>query len=74
MTVAEWLRSLPDIELARFLDLLLTEWMKVLSDRLAEQGIPHSIIEIPTLSVAHHLEMLQGPVEDFIEFGEEEHG
>lgn len=74
MTVAEWLRSRSDIELARFLDLLLTEWVKVLSERLAEQGVPHSIVEFPALSVANHLEMLQGPVEDFIEFEEEEYG
>jgi hypothetical protein len=63
MTVADWIRSMTDEELAAFLTSLISERDHVMSEKLAEQGIPNSLIEIPAISLARHLEYLQGPMD-----------
>ena len=71
MTIADWIRGMTDIELAQFLEAIMSEYDKVMSDKLSAQGIPHSLIEMPTLSVAHHLQFLQSPRENYFEFEED---
>lgn len=70
MTIAEWIRSMDDMELAHFLEAIMSEYDKVMSDKLSAQGVSHSIIEMPVLSVAHHLKFLQSPREQYFEFEE----
>ena len=70
MTIAEWIRGMTDIELAQFLEAIMSEYDKVMSDKLAAQGVPHSLIEMPALSVVHHLQFLRSPREQFFEFDE----
>ena len=64
MTIADWIRGMTDEELAAFITGLLSERDHVMSQKLAEQGIPNSLIEIPTISLARHLEYLQRPMEE----------
>ena len=64
MTVADVIRSMTDLELADFLSMIISERDSVMSEKLAEQGVPHSLIEMPTLSVLHQLKFLQRPAED----------
>lgn len=63
MTIADWIRSMTDEELAAFIAALLSERDKVMSKKLEAQGIPNSLIEIPAISLARHLEYLQGPMD-----------
>jgi hypothetical protein len=70
MTIADWIRSMDDIELAQFLYAIMSEYDKVMSDKLSAQGVPHSLIDMPVLSVAHHLQFLRSPREDYFEFEE----
>lgn len=63
MTVADWIRGMTDEELAAFLTSLISERDHVMSEKLAEQGIPNSLIEIPAISLARHLEYLRGPMD-----------
>ena len=71
MTVADWIRGLTDIELAEFITGIISERDHVMSEKLAEQGVPNSLIEIPAISVARHLEFLQRPAEDVFNIEEE---
>ena len=71
MTIADWIRSMDDIEMAQFLDAIISERDKVMSDKLAAQGISHSLIEMPMLSVAHHLQFLRSPREQYFDFEED---
>lgn len=70
MTVADMIRSMTDLELAQFLEAIISERDKVMSEKLTAQGVPHSLIEIPALSVMHHLKFLQRPAEDVFELEE----
>lgn len=63
MTVADWIRGMTDEELAAFITELLSERDHVMSEKLAEQGVPNSLIEIPAISMACHLEFLQGQMD-----------
>lgn len=64
MTVADWIRSMTDEELAAFLTALISERDHVMSKKLDKQGIPNSLIEIPEVSYLRHLEYLRQPMED----------
>jgi hypothetical protein len=64
MTVADWIRSMTDEELAAFITGIISERDHVMSEKLAKQGIPNSLIEIPAVSLVRHLEYLQQPMED----------
>lgn len=70
MTVADMIRNMTDLELAQFLEAIISERDKVMSEKLAAQGVPHSLIEMPTLSVMHHLKFLQRPVDEVFEMEE----
>ena len=48
------------------------ELYHVMSEKLEEHGIPHDLIEIPCLSVAHHLAFLRRPAEEVFNFESEE--
>lgn len=63
MTVADWIRNMTDEELAAFITTLISERDHVMSEKLAEQGIPNSLIEIPVLSVSNNLKYLQSEME-----------
>lgn len=63
MTVADWIRNMTDEELAAFITGLISERDHIMSEKLAEQGVPNSLIEIPVVSMARHLEYLRGPFE-----------
>jgi hypothetical protein len=63
MTVADWIRSMTDEELAAFITGLISERDHVMSEKLAEQGVQNSLIEIPELSVLNHLKYLQSEME-----------
>lgn len=67
MTVADWIRNMTDEELAAFFTGLISERDHVMSEKLAEQGVPNSLIEIPAISIARHLEYLQRPFEKEID-------
>lgn len=67
MTVADMIRNMTDMELAHFLETIISERDKVMSEKLAAQGVPHSLIEMPALSVMHHLQFLRRPAEDVFE-------
>lgn len=64
MTVADWIRSMTDEELAVFLNAILHERDVSMTKKLAEQGIANSLIEIPVASVAKHLAFLRSPKKD----------
>lgn len=64
MTVADVIRSMSDLELAQFLYTIIDERDKVISESLVEQGIPNSLITMPTLAVAHHMSFLRRPAEE----------
>ena len=64
MTVADWIRGMTDEELAAFITGIISERDHVMSEKLAEQGIPNTLIEIPAVSMARHLEYLQRPYEE----------
>ena len=64
MTIADWIRGMTDEELAAFITGLISERDHVMSEKLAEQGVPNSLIEIPAISQARHLEYLRRPYEE----------
>ena len=64
MTIADWIRGMTDEELAAFITGLISERDHVMSEKLAEQGVPNSLIEIPAISLARHLEYLRRPYEE----------
>lgn len=64
MTIADWVRGMTDFELAAFLTELISERDRFMSEKLADQGVPNSLIEIPAVSMARHLEYLQRPFEE----------
>ena len=64
MTVADWIRGMTDLELAEFITGLISERDLVISKKLAENGVSNSLVEIPAISLARHLEYLQRPVEE----------
>ena len=72
MNVADTIRSMNDLELAQLLNEICSELYHVMSEKLEEQGIPHDLIEIPCLSVAHHLAFLRRPAEEVFNFESEE--
>ena len=59
MSVADWIRSRTDFELAEFLEMILHERDLLLIQSLNNQGIEASLVEAPSLSVAEHLKYLQ---------------
>lgn len=74
-TVADVIRSMSDLELAGFLTEIISERDQIMSDRLAEQGVPHGLIEMPQISIAYNLAFLRRPAEEVFyldEMGEEE--
>lgn len=64
MTIADWIRGMTDQELAAFITGLISERDRVMSEKLAAQGVPNSLIEIPVVSMARHLEHLRRPYEE----------
>lgn len=68
MTVADTIREMTDIELAEFLSLIISERDKVMSERLREQGVENTLIEMPIFSVANQLSFLKRPAEDVFDF------
>jgi hypothetical protein len=64
MTVADWIRSSTDEELAAFITKLLSARDHAMSEKLDKLGIPNSLIEIPEVSFLMHLEYLQQPMEE----------
>ena len=72
MTVADVIRSMDDIEIAQLLNEICSGRDHVMSEMLEERGIPHELIEIPCLSVAHHLAFLRRPAEEVFNFESEE--
>lgn len=64
MTVADWIRGMTDEELAAFITGLISERERVMSQKLAEQGVPNSLIEFLPISLARHLEYLRRPYEE----------
>lgn len=64
MTVADWIRSMTDLELAEFITGIISERDHVMSEKLAENGVSNTLIEIPAISVASHLEFLQRPINE----------
>ena len=64
MTVADYIRNMDDLTMAQFFQALISERDKVLSEHLSLQGIPNSVIEIPSLGILHHLSFLHRPAED----------
>lgn len=70
MTVADMIRNMTDLELAQFLEAIISERDKVMSEKLTAQGVPHSLIEMPALSIMHHLKFLQSPAGDVFEVEE----
>lgn len=73
MTVADVIRSMEDIELAQLLNEICSERDHVMSEMLEEQGVPHDLIEIPCLSVAHHLAFLRRPAEEVFDLESEDY-
>lgn len=67
MTIADVIRSMDDIELAQFFYDVVDSRDKVISESLAEQGVPNSLITMPTLGVAYHLGFLRRPAEDLFD-------
>jgi hypothetical protein len=63
MTVADWIRSMTDIELAQFIEMILSEREKIMCEKLAAQGVVVSLIEMPVISVSNHLEYLQSSID-----------
>ena len=63
MTVADWIRSMDDTELATFFTMVLSERDKIMCEKLAVQGVSHTLVEMPLLSVAQQLEYLQSEME-----------
>lgn len=64
MTIADWIRGMTDDELAAFITAIISERDHVMSEKLAEHGVPNSLVEIPAVSFARHLEYLQRPFEE----------
>lgn len=64
MTVADWIRSMTDEELAVFITALLSARDHAMSEKLDALGIPNSLIEIPEVSYLRHLKYLQQPMEE----------
>lgn len=71
MTVADVIRNMSDIELAQFLNFIVSERDHIMSERLKEQGVENTLVEFPHLSIAHHLKFLQGPAEEVFDWEEE---
>lgn len=67
MTVADVIRNMTDIELAQFLEAIISERDQIMSEKLAAQGVQHSLIEMPALSVMHHLQFLRRSAEEVFE-------
>ena len=63
MTVADVIRSMSDLEMAQFLEAIISERDKVMSEKLQEQGVSNTLIEMPVLSVAYNLAFLRKPAE-----------
>ena len=71
MTVADMIRNMSDEELAGLLEAIISERDHIMSEKLTAQGVQHSLIEIPALSLLHHLRFLQQPAENVFEHKEE---
>ena len=61
------IENMTDEELAAFITGLISERDHVMSEKLAEHGVPNSLVEIPAISFARHLEYLQSPFEKEID-------
>ena len=61
MTVAEWIRGMTDLELARFLEMILHEREMIIIEKLNAQGVKADLVEMRPLSVAQHLKFLKSP-------------
>lgn len=72
MTVADYIRNMDDVRMAHFFQAIISERDKVISEELSLKGIPNSVIEIPSLSILHHLKFLRRPAEDVFTDVEEE--
>ena len=68
ITNADFIRGMSDIELAKFLEQVMSERDAIMSERLTEQGVPNSLISMPTISIAHHLAFLRRPAIECVEF------
>ena len=64
MTVADWIRSMADEELAALFTTILSERDRATVEKLAAQGIQTSLVEMPAVSMAKHLQFLQSPAEN----------
>ena len=68
MTVADYIRSMTDMELAGFMHAIIAERDAIVGEQLARQGIQSTLIEFPAVSLANHLKYLQS----YLEGGEEQ--
>lgn len=59
MSVADWIRTRTDFELAEFFEMLLHERDLLLVQSLNKQGVEAILAEMPSISVAEHLKYLQ---------------
>ena len=64
MTYGDFIRSMPDKELAVLFWSLIHELDVQAVERLHAAGVPAELIEIPAASVESHLEWLQSEMED----------
>ena len=63
MTIADRIRGMTDEELATFLTAILSERDRIISKQFAEKGVPNTLVEVPIVSYARHLEYLRSPWE-----------
>lgn len=74
MTVDDFIRSMSDLEMAQFLEVIISARDQVMSKKLQEQGVPNTLIEMPVLSVAYHLAFLRKPAEDVFDLEARDNG
>lgn len=67
MTVADAIRIMTDEQLAQFLNAIIDERDKIMSEKLEEQGIHNSLVQFPALSYVHQLQFLKRPAEEVFE-------
>lgn len=64
MTAGDYIRNMDDVGLATLFHGLLSSYDHITIERLRAAGVNAELIEIPALSVANHLQMLQSPAEE----------
>lgn len=67
MTVADAIRSMTDMQLAQLFMTIIDERDKIMSEKLEAQGIHNSLVRLPVLSLAHHLQFMKRPAEEVFE-------